>query len=105
MGSTAAEFGRTLVCGFGRMGGDRSRGSWRRNGCGSVPSGGGPFQFGGVIYGDAKPPTRPRGLSSSATRAGCRSFFIQDVNGFDVGRDAERSGIIRRGGQAGQKPR
>ena len=24
-------------------------------------------------------------------------LFIQDVNGFDVGRDAERSGIIRRG--------
>ena len=24
-------------------------------------------------------------------------LFIQDVNGFDVGRDAERTGIIRRG--------
>jgi acetyl-CoA carboxylase carboxyltransferase component len=89
-----AEFGRTLVCGFGRMGGI---------GLGIVasqrlrfkPEGGGPFQFGGVIYGDSADKAARFVLDCNQARLPL--LFIQDVNGFDVGRDAERSGIIRRG--------
>jgi 3-methylcrotonyl-CoA carboxylase beta subunit len=88
------EFGRTLVCGFGRMGGI---------GLGIVasqrlrfkPEGGGPFQFGGVIYGDSADKAARFVLDCNQARLPI--LFIQDVNGFDVGRDAERSGIIRRG--------
>ena len=89
-----AEFGRTLVCGFGRMGGI---------GLGVVatqrlrfkPEGGGPLQFGGVIYGDSADKAARFVLECNQSRLPI--LFIQDVNGFDVGRDAERSGIIRRG--------
>ena len=89
-----AEFGRTLVCGFGRLGGI---------GLGIVasqrlrfkPEGGGPFQFGGVIYGETADKAARFVLDCNQARLPI--VFIQDVNGFDVGRDAERSGIIRRG--------
>jgi acetyl-CoA carboxylase carboxyltransferase component len=89
-----AEFGPTLVCGFGRLGG---------LGLGVVasqrlrfrPEGGGPFQFGGVIYGDSADKAARFVLECNQGRLPI--LFIQDVNGFDVGRDAERSGIIRRG--------
>ncbi len=88
------EFGRTLVCGFGRMGGI---------GLGIVatqrlrfkPEGGGPLQFGGVIYGDSAEKAARFVLDCNQSRLPI--LFIQDVNGFDVGRDAERNGIIRRG--------
>jgi acetyl-CoA carboxylase carboxyltransferase component len=89
-----AEYGRTLVCGFGFLGG---------MGLGIVasqrlrfrPEGGGPFQFGGVIYGDSADKAARFVLECNQSRLPI--LFIQDVNGFDVGRDAERSGIIRRG--------
>jgi len=88
------EYGRTLVCGFGRLGG---------LGLGVVatqrlrfrPEGGGPYQFGGVIYGDSADKAARFVLDCNQSRLPI--LFIQDVNGFDVGRDAERSGIIRRG--------
>jgi len=89
-----AEYGRTLVCGFGYMGGI---------GLGIVanqrlrfrPEGGGPFQFGGVIYADSADKAARFVLECNQSRLPI--LFIQDVNGFDVGRDAERTGIIRRG--------
>jgi 3-methylcrotonyl-CoA carboxylase beta subunit len=89
-----AEYGRTLVCGFGYLGGI---------GLGIVanqrlrfrPEGGGPFQFGGVIYADSADKAARFVLECNQSRLPI--LFIQDVNGFDVGRDAERTGIIRRG--------
>jgi acetyl-CoA carboxylase carboxyltransferase component len=89
-----ADYGRTLCCGFGRLAGI---------GLGVVasqrlrfrPEGGGPFQFGGVIYGDSADKAARFVLECNQSRLPI--LFIQDVNGFDVGRDAERSGIIRRG--------
>ena len=89
-----AEYGRTLVCGFGALGG---------NAVGIVasqrmrfrPEGGGPIQFGGVIYADSADKAARFVLECNQTRVPI--LFIQDVNGFDVGRDAERTGIIRRG--------
>jgi 3-methylcrotonyl-CoA carboxylase beta subunit len=89
-----ALYGRTLVCGFGRLGGQ---------GIGVVasqrlrfrPEGGGPIQFGGVIYADSADKAARFVLECNQSRLPI--LFIQDVNGFDVGRDAERTGIIRRG--------
>jgi acetyl-CoA carboxylase carboxyltransferase component len=89
-----AEYGRTLVCGFARLAGiplgivANQRLRFR-------PDGGGPFQFGGVIYGDSADKAARFVLDCNQSRVPI--LFIQDVNGFDVGRDAERSGIIRRG--------
>ena len=59
------------------------------------PEGGGPFQFGGVIYADSADKAARFVLECNQSRLPI--LFIQDVNGFDVGRDAERTGIIRRG--------
>ena len=89
-----AEFGRTLVCGFGRMGGI-AIGLVATQRLRFRPEGGGPFQFGGVIYGDSADKAARFVLDCNQARLPI--LFIQDVNGFDVGRDAERSGIIRRG--------
>ncbi len=89
-----AEFGRTLVCGFGRMGGI-ALGIVASQRLRFRPEGGGPFQFGGVIYGDSADKAARFVLECNQSRLPI--LFIQDVNGFDVGRDAERSGIIRRG--------
>ena len=89
-----AEFGRTLVCGFGRMGGI-ALGVVATQRLRFRPEGGGPFQFGGVIYGDSADKAARFVLDCNQGRLPI--LFIQDVNGFDVGRDAERSGIIRRG--------
>ena len=59
------------------------------------PARGGPFQFGGVIYADSADKAARFVLDCNQSRVPL--LFLQDVNGFDVGRDAERSGIIRRG--------
>jgi len=89
-----AEHGKTLFCGFARLGGiplgivANQRLRFR-------PEGGGPYQFGGVIYADSAEKAARFVLDCNQIRIPL--LFIQDVNGFDVGRDAERSGIIRRG--------
>jgi acetyl-CoA carboxylase carboxyltransferase component len=88
------DYGRTLVCGFGYLGGlpvavvATQRLRFR-------PEGGGPIQFGGVIYADSADKAARFVLECNQSRLPI--LFIQDVNGFDVGRDAERTGIIRRG--------
>jgi acetyl-CoA carboxylase carboxyltransferase component len=89
-----ADYGKTLVCGFARLGGiplgivANQRLRFR-------PVGGGPYQFGGVIYADSADKAARFVLDCNQSRLPI--LFIQDVNGFDVGRDAERTGIIRRG--------
>ncbi len=89
-----AEYGRTLVCGFGRLGG-LALGIVASQRLRFRPEGGGPIQFGGVIYADSADKAARFVLECNQTRLPI--LFIQDVNGFDVGRDAERTGIIRRG--------
>jgi acetyl-CoA carboxylase carboxyltransferase component len=89
-----ANYGKTLVCGFARLGGiplgivANQRLRFR-------PMGGGPYQFGGVIYADSADKAARFVLDCNQSRVPL--LFLQDVNGFDVGRDAERTGIIRRG--------
>jgi acetyl-CoA carboxylase carboxyltransferase component len=87
------EYGQTLVCGFARLDG------WAvgivANQKKQVRPAKGPIQFPSVIYTDS---------ADKATRfiLDCNQFktpiiFLQDVNGFMVGRDSEQEGIIRSG--------
>ncbi len=89
-----AEYGRTLVCGFAQLGG-MALGVVANQRLRFRPEGQGPFQFGGVIYADSADKAARFVLDCNQSRVPI--LFIQDVNGFDVGRDAERTGIIRRG--------
>ncbi len=87
------DFGRTLICGYGRIGG-YSVGIVANQKKHYIEKGR-PPEFGGVIYSES---------AAKATRfiMDCNQniiplVFIHDVNGFMVGRDAEQSGIIREG--------
>lgn len=89
-----ADFGQALVCGFGRLGG-MAIGVVANQRQRIKPAKGGPLQFGGVIYADSADKAARFVMECNQTKVPL--LFIQDVNGFDVGRDAERSGIIRSG--------
>jgi acetyl-CoA carboxylase carboxyltransferase component len=88
-----AEYGQTLVCGYGRLGGvavgvvanQRQR----------VKLANGSLQFGGVIYVDAADKAARFIMDCNQSRVPL--VFLQDVNGFMVGRDSEQAGIIRAG--------
>jgi acetyl-CoA carboxylase carboxyltransferase component len=87
------EFGQTLVCGTARLGGfsigvvanQRHR----------VRPADGPYQFGGVLYVDSA--EKAARFVMNCNQDWLPILFLQDVNGFMVGRDAERSGIIKAG--------
>ncbi|MFO0936919.1 MAG: acyl-CoA carboxylase subunit beta [Gemmataceae bacterium] len=88
-----ADYGQTLVCGTARLGGvavgivanQRKR----------VKTAEGTLQFGGVIYTDSADKAARFIMDCNQTRMPI--LFMQNVNGFMVGRDAEQSGIIRAG--------
>jgi acetyl-CoA carboxylase carboxyltransferase component len=88
-----AEFGQTMVCGYGRLGGvavgvvanQRER---RRAADGHL-------QFGGVIYVDSADKAARFIMDCNQSRLPI--IFLQDVNGFMVGKESEQSGIIRAG--------
>jgi acetyl-CoA carboxylase carboxyltransferase component len=88
-----AEFGQTMVCGYGRLGGiavgvvanQRQR---RRSADGHL-------QFGGVIYVDSADKAARFIMDCNQSRVPI--LFFQDVNGFMVGKESEQEGIIRAG--------
>jgi len=88
-----AEYGQSLVCGTARLGGfpigivanQRQR----------VKSGKGEFQFGSVIYVDSA--EKAARFVMNCNQDWLPILFLQDVNGFMVGRDSERAGIIKAG--------
>ncbi len=88
-----AEYGQTLVCGYGRLGGvavgvvanQRKRSRTAE----------GLLEFGGVIYVDAADKAARFIMDCNQSRVPL--LFLQDVNGFMVGRDSEQAGIIRAG--------
>jgi acetyl-CoA carboxylase carboxyltransferase component len=88
-----AEYGQTLVCGTGRLGGkpvgvvanQRKR----------VKPADGPVQFGGVIYVDSADKAARFVMTCNQTRTPL--LFVQNVNGFMVGKDSEQHGIIKAG--------
>jgi acetyl-CoA carboxylase carboxyltransferase component len=88
-----AEYGQTLVCGYGRLGGvPVGLVANQRKRCRPVN---GPVQYGGVIYVDAA--DKAARFVMDCNQARMPLLFLQDVNGFMVGRDAEQGGIIRAG--------
>jgi len=88
-----ADYGPTLVCGFARVGGfaigivANQKSHVRRAGHG--------VEFGGVIYRECAEKAARFVLDCGQNRVPL--LFLHDVNGFMVGRDSERGGIIRAG--------
>ena len=91
------EYGATVICGYARMGG------WA---VGIVanqklhqqqigPDGQSRMQFGGVLYSESADKAARFIMDCNQCRVPL--IFLQDVNGFMVGRDAEAGGIIRSG--------
>lgn len=87
------EFGRTLVCGYGRIGG------WSvgvvANQKVHIRAKGRPMEIGGVIYVESADKAARFVLDCHQQRVPL--LFLHDVNGFMVGRDSEQAGIIRAG--------
>lgn len=88
-----AEYGKTMVCGYARVGGFR---------VGIVANQHHPemskregMQFGGVIYHDSADKTAR--FIMDCNQSWLPILFLQDVMGFMVGRDSEQAGIIRNG--------
>jgi acetyl-CoA carboxylase carboxyltransferase component len=88
-----AEFGQTLVCGTSRLGGvavgvvanQRKR----------VKPAHGPLHYGGVIYVDSADKAARFVMDCNQTRIPI--LFLQNVNGFMVGKESEQDGIIKSG--------
>jgi 3-methylcrotonyl-CoA carboxylase beta subunit len=88
-----AEFGPTLVCGYGRLGGvPVGVVANQRQRCKPAK---GPIQYGGVIYVDSA--DKAARFIMDCNQGRVPLLFLQDVNGFMVGRDSEQAGIIRAG--------
>jgi acetyl-CoA carboxylase carboxyltransferase component len=88
-----AEFGQTLVCGYGRLGGVAVGVVANQHKRCRPPDG--PLQYGGVIYVDSADKAARFIMDCNQTRLPI--LFLQDVNGFMVGRDSEQAGIIKAG--------
>ena len=88
-----AEYGRTVVCGYARIGGfdvgvlvnQHHPEKTRREG----------LQYGGVIYHDSA--DKMARFIMDCNQTWTPLVFLQDVSGFMVGRDSEQAGIIRAG--------
>jgi 3-methylcrotonyl-CoA carboxylase beta subunit len=87
------EFGKTLVCGTARIGGFPV-GIVANQHHQEKPAEG-PLQFGGVLYVDSA--EKAARFVMNCNQDWLPLIFLQDVNGFMVGRDSERSGIIKAG--------
>jgi acetyl-CoA carboxylase carboxyltransferase component len=88
-----AEFGRTIVCGYARMGGIAIGLVANQHTPQTSATQG--LQFGGVIYHDGAEKTARFVMDCNQTWTPL--VFLQDVMGFMVGRDSEQAGIIKAG--------
>ena len=88
-----AEYGGSLVCGTGRLGGHAV--GIVANQRQKVKTADGHLQFGGVIYVDSAEKAARFIMDCNQTRIPI--VFLQNVNGFMVGRDSEQAGIIKAG--------
>jgi acetyl-CoA carboxylase carboxyltransferase component len=88
-----AEYGQSVVCGTARWNGYAVGivANQRRR----VRPAEGPLQFGGVLYVDSA--EKAARFVMNCNQDWLPVVFLQDVNGFMVGRDSEQSGIIRAG--------
>ena len=96
-----AEFGRTLVCGYARIGGYAvgivaNQKTNQRNTVATGPQAGTQrIEVGGVIYTEAA--QKAARFLMDCNQNLVPLLFLHDVNGFMVGKEAEWSGIIRAG--------
>jgi 3-methylcrotonyl-CoA carboxylase beta subunit len=88
-----AEFGRTMVCGYARLGGISVGLIANQHTPQKSDTAG--LQFGGVIYHDGAEKTARFVMDCNQTWTPL--VFLQDVMGFMVGRDSEQAGIIKAG--------
>jgi acetyl-CoA carboxylase carboxyltransferase component len=88
-----ADYGQTLVCGLGKLGG-RPVGVVANQKLRVKPADGA-LQFGGVIYVDSAEKAARFVMDCNQLRVPI--LFVQNVNGFMVGKDSEQSGIIKAG--------
>jgi 3-methylcrotonyl-CoA carboxylase beta subunit len=88
-----ADYGQTIVCGFGQLGGKPV--GVVANQKTRVKPAEGPLQFGGVIYVDSADKAARFVMDCNQMRVPI--LFIQNVNGFMVGKDSEQHGIIKAG--------
>lgn len=87
------EYGQTMVCGYARI--DGFPVGIVANQHHQVQPAAGPIQFGGVIYVDSA--DKMARFIMNCNQDWVPLVFLQDVNGFMVGRDSEQEGIIRAG--------
>lgn len=87
------EFGQSVVCATARIGGFPV-GIVANQHHASRPAQG-PIQFGGVMYVDSA--EKAARFVMNCNQDWLPLVFLQDVNGFMVGRDSEREGIIKAG--------
>ena len=87
------DYGQTVVCCTARLGGQAVGivANQRKR----VKTAEGVLQFGGVLYVDSAEKTARFIMDCNQTRIPL--LFLQNVNGFMVGRDSEQAGIIRAG--------
>ena len=88
-----ADYGQTLVCGFGKLGGVSV--GVVANQKKRVKAAEGPVQFGGVIYVDSAEKAARFIMDCNQLRVPI--LFVQNVNGFMVGKESEQAGIIKAG--------
>lgn len=88
-----AEYGQSIVCGTARIGGFAV--GIVANQHHQVKPASGPIQFGGVIYVDSA--EKAARFVMNCNQDWLPIVFLQDVNGFMVGRDSEQEGIIKAG--------
>lgn len=88
-----AEYGQSLVCGTARIGGFSV--GIVANQHHRLKTADGEYQFGGVLYVDSA--DKAARFVMTCNQDWLPLIFLQDVNGFMVGRDSERSGIIKAG--------
>ncbi len=92
-----AEYGQTLVCGYGRIGGFAVGivANQKLHAQATDHEGRKRMEFGGVIYTESA--EKAARFIMDCNQNLIPLVFLHDVNGFMVGRDAEWSGIIRAG--------
>ena len=91
--NTRPNIGQTVVCGTARLGGFSV--GIVANQHHRVHPAEGPLQFGGVLYVDSA--EKAARFVMNCNQDWLPIVFFQDVNGFMVGRDSEREGIIKAG--------
>jgi acetyl-CoA carboxylase carboxyltransferase component len=93
------DYGKTVLCGYGRIGGFAVGivANQKTHQTHTSQTGEKRVEFGGVIY--AESAEKAARFIMDCNQNLIPLIFVHDVNGFMVGRDAEWSGIIRAGAQ------